>query len=92
MIIDPGKLYMFRRFDWKWLFLASTFILWWVIIGNQVFQHVLNELKFRRNRIELGDMKVIIKADPEVKKNFQEFARKQYITESLNFMEDFDTY
>ena len=83
---------MFRRFDWKWLFLASTFILWWVIIGNQVFQHVLNELKFRRNRIELGDMKVIIKADPEVKKNFQEFARKQYITESLNFMEDFDTY
>jgi hypothetical protein len=91
MIIDPGDLQTKNVFNWSFLFTFTTAPSW-LYIGffHQFYVQWRQDRKATTFAIE--PMDTVFQSDPTIKKEFGEFAARQFITESINFIEDVNTY
>ena len=90
MVFDPGNATYERRFNWSMLFSITTVLFWWSSFGRHLYWQWRQS--GNRSSLEILDMATAFQADPESKKDFYQFATKHYIMESLQFLEDIETY
>jgi len=94
MVVDPGDLWYTRQFNWSIIFGATALVMWYICFGYQLLiQHRADRESFLVGRLEtMQNMSTTISNDPDIKRDFTEFASKQFVTESLQFLEDIHTY
>lgn len=97
VMVDIKNLSYLKIVNWNWFFFVATLLHWFVSFGCQYYYHVKCLIKTSRaKRVEEGsklvDMKTTLKNNPEIKNEFYEFAKKQFVVEAINFMEDVDQY
>ena len=90
IIIDPNNLNFDRKFNWSSLFFVSTAAYWWNCFGYPIYRQFRDDRK--SSTFQIVDMKTMCSTNPMVKKDFEDFATKLYVTESLQFLEDVSTY
>lgn len=91
MIVDPSEIGFNRQFNWSWLFGISTFLYWVALFGYQIYVQWTDD-RADRQLARVMEIKSFTQADPSTKEEFYTFASKQYVTESLQFMEDVAAY
>ena len=92
LITDPNNWDQLRQFYWGWIFFICYFFSWWILFGNQIYQQWRSDSAKVNSKIEVRKMRSVCQENPEIKKQFHEYAKKQYVTEMINFMEDVAKY
>ena len=91
IISDPYNLAFNKVFSWTWLIAIVGLQYWFICFGYQFYRQVKEDYA-SKNYLEIPDMRTSLNNDVELKKDFYEFAEKQYVVESVNFLEDISSY
>ena len=92
VIIDPSSLAYLRIFSWTWLFPIVGLLYWYSSFGLQLYVQLKQDYHNKTSVIQIADMKATCADDPQVKQEFYEFAKKHYVVESINFLDDVASY
>jgi len=90
IIVDPGNAEYNQTFNWPFLFVITTFEWNFTSFGYQLYVQWRQDRS--KSKLQIIDMVSAFADDPNLQKEFAEFAAKHYITESLQFIEDVKTF
>ena len=92
MVVDPGEYFFKRVFAWPWMFFYCYLTTWTIMLGFQIFKQWNSDRTKRNTKVDVGDMRVVCNNNPQLKKQFHEYAKKQYVAEMINYVEDVGKY
>lgn len=97
VLFDPDDLELNRTFNWHLLFLPPGTVYWINAFGLQFYKaHRINMMQRKAAVLDeeglLVDMTRACEADAELKREFREFATKQFCIELVLFLDDCRAY
>jgi hypothetical protein len=87
-IFDPSDLYLSKRFNWLMLLGFPLFTFDFIAFFIQGWKAYQADLVFRRMIGKTPEWLITVDEDPRLKAEFVTFCAKQYVSESLLFVED----
>jgi hypothetical protein len=91
MIVDPGGYNQSQIFNWSLISAFGGLSYWIISFGYQGYRCYKDERSTQvSNNYE--HMEVIWEKNPDIKKDFFEYGIKQYVSESLQFLEDVQSF
>jgi hypothetical protein len=90
MLVDPNGIQYRQEFNWSWLFFFNCLAYYWVGSIHQFYMQWRQDRS--RSTIQVATMEQLLSDNPEMKKEFIEYAARCYVSESLNFLEDISMF
>ncbi|KAH9249885.1 hypothetical protein BASA81_012376 [Batrachochytrium salamandrivorans] len=93
-MVDPGDLLYSREFNWQALGLVAGMTYSWTTFGYQILIAIREDRSIRLDDLKQQHVAVIkfmvpiLEQHPDVRNEFEKFAVKNFVVESVQFLED----